>query len=293
MARFGEVLTAMVTPFTDDLAVDFDGAARLAKWLVDQGNDGLVVAGTTGEAPTLTDDEQLELSRVVCEAVTVPVVLGTGSNDTRHGIELTRRAKATGAAGVLMVTPYYNRPSQAGIAAHFRAMAEVTDLPVMLYDIAFRTGRPITNDTLLSLAREVKNIVAVKDASGDLPQAAVRVAEAPSGFELYSGEDALNLPLLALGAVGVVSVAAHWAARETKEMVTAFKKGDVDAARELNARLLESWAFESGDLNPNPIPTKAMLRTMGMPAGPTRPPMGPCPDGLEDRAREVLKNLRG
>src|SRR5687767_11206249 len=156
MARFGEVLTAMVTPFTDDLAVDFDGAARLAKWLVDQGNDGLVVAGTTGEAPTLTDEEQLELARVVCEAVTVPVVLGTGSNDTRHGIELTRGAKATGAAGVLMVTPYYNRPSQAGIAAHFRAMAEVTDLPVMLYDIAFRTGRPIANDTLLSLAREVK-----------------------------------------------------------------------------------------------------------------------------------------
>jgi 4-hydroxy-tetrahydrodipicolinate synthase len=293
MARFGEVLTAMVTPFNDDLSVDYDGAATLAKWLVEHGNDGLVIAGTTGEAPTLTDEEQLELGRVVAEAVTVPVVLGTGSNDTRHGVELTRQAKATGAAGVLMVTPYYNRPSQAGIEAHFRAMAEATDLPVMLYDIAVRSGRAISNDVLFSLARDCTNVVAVKDASGDLPQAAVRVAQAPSGFELYSGEDALNLALLSIGAVGIVGVATHWAGQEAKDMVTAYKKGDVDEARRINARLIESWQFESGDLNPNPIPSKAMLRTMGLPAGPTRPPMGPCPDGLEDRAREVLKTLRG
>ena len=293
MARFGEVITAMVTPFNDDLSVDFDGAAALARWLVDQGNDGLVVAGTTGEAPTLTDEEQLELGRVVADAVTVPVVLGTGSNDTRHGIELTRRAKATGAAGVLVVTPYYNRPSQAGIEAHFRALADATDLPVILYDIAVRSGRPISTDVLLRLAREVDNIVAVKDASGDLAQAATRVAHAPSGFELYSGEDALNLALLSVGAVGLIGVATHWCAREAKDMVTAFQKGDVDEARRINSRLLESWAFESGDANPNPIPTKAMLRTLGLPAGPTRPPMGPCPDGLEDRARAVLKNLRG
>ena len=292
MARFGDVLTAMVTPFNDDLSVDFDGAARLATWLVEQGNDGLVVAGTTGEAPTLTDDEQLELARVVCEAVTVPVVLGTGSNDTRHGIELTRRAKEVGAAACLIVTPYYNRPSQAGLVAHFTAMAEATDLPVMLYDIAVRTGRAITNDTLLTLARDVKNIVALKEASGNVTQAAERVAAAPSGFELYSGDDALTLPLLSIGAVGVVGVATHWAARETKEMVTAFKKGDVDTAREINARLIESWNFETGDPNPNPIPAKAMLRSLGLPAGQTRPPMGPCPEGLEDRAREVMKNLR-
>jgi 4-hydroxy-tetrahydrodipicolinate synthase len=293
MARFGEVLTAMVTPFNDDLSVDVDGAVELARWLADHGNDRQVVAGTTGESPTLTDEEQIDLGRAVAEAVTIPVVLGTGSNDTRHGIELTKRAKATGAAGVLLVTPYYNRPSQAGIDAHFRAMAEATDLPVMLYDIAFRTGRAIATDTLLTLAREVKNIVAVKDASGDIPQAAQRVAQAPSGFELYSGEDVVNLPLLAIGAVGIVGVATHWAGQEAKDMVTAFKKGDVEEARRINQRLLESWAFESGDPNPNPIPTKAMLRTMGLPAGHTRPPMGPCPDGLEDRARQVLKNLRG
>ena len=293
MARFGEVLTAMVTPFNDDLSVDFDGAARLAKWLVEQGNDGLVIAGTTGEAPTLTDEEQIELGRVVCEAVTVPVVFGTGSNDTRHGIELTKRAKATGAAGCLVVTPYYNRPSQAGLVEHFAAMAGATDLPVMLYDIAVRTGRAITNDTLFTLLRDVKNIVALKEASGNVSQAAERIARAPSGFELYSGDDALTLPLLSVGAVGIVGVATHWAARETKEMVTAFKKGNVDEAREINARLIESWNYETGDPNPNPIPAKAMLRTLGLPAGQTRPPMGPCPDGLEDRAREVLKNLRG
>src|SRR5688500_2813052 len=174
MARLGEVLTAMVTPFKDDLSVDFDGAAELARWLVDQGNDGLVVAGTTGEAPTLTDDEQLELARVVCEAVTVPVVLGTGSNDTRHGIELTAAAEATGVAGVLSVTPYYNRPSQAGIEAHFRAVAEATDLPVMIYDIPIRTGRRVDTDTILRLVREVPNIVAVKDALG-LPSESARL----------------------------------------------------------------------------------------------------------------------
>ena len=293
MARFGEVLTAMVTPFHDDLSVDYDGAAALARWLVDQGNDGLVVAGTTGEAPTLTDDEQLELARVVCGAVTVPVIVGTGSNDTRHGIELTAAAAATGAAGVLCVTPYYSRPSQAGIEAHFRALAEATELPLMIYDIPVRTGRRIETETILRLVRDVPNVVAVKDALGLPAESARLVAEAGDGFELYSGDDNMTLPLLSIGAVGVVGVATHWAAAEVKEMITAFKKGDVERARQVNARLLESWSFESGDLNPNPIPTKALLRTLGQPAGPTRPPIGPCPDGLEDRAREVMNRLRG
>jgi 4-hydroxy-tetrahydrodipicolinate synthase len=292
MARFGEVLTAMVTPFNDDLSVDYDGAAALARWLVDQGNEGLVVAGTTGEAPTLTDDEQLELARVVCEAVTVPVILGTGSNDTRHGIELTAAAKATGAAAVLCVTPYYNRPSQAGIEAHFRAMADATDLPLMIYDIPVRTGRRVETDVIVRLVREVPNVVAVKDALGLPAESARLVAEAGEGFELYSGDDNMTLPLLAIGAVGVIGVATHWAAAEVKEMITSFNKGDVERARHVNAKLLESWSFETGDLNPNPIPAKAMLRTMGQPAGPTRPPMGPCPDGLEDRARQVLASLR-
>ncbi|HET7718787.1 MAG TPA: dihydrodipicolinate synthase family protein, partial [Acidimicrobiales bacterium] len=218
---------------------------------------------------------------------------GTGSNDTRHGVELTRQAAATGAAGVLCVTPYYNRPSQAGIEAHFRAFAEATELPLVIYDIPVRTGRRVDTDTILRLVREVPNIVAVKDALGLPGESARLVAEAGDGFELYSGDDNLTLPLLSIGAVGLIGVATHWAAAEAKEMITSFKKGDVESARQLNARLLESWAFETGDLNPNPIPAKAMLRTLGQPAGPTRPPMGPCPDGLEDRARQVMKHLRG
>jgi 4-hydroxy-tetrahydrodipicolinate synthase len=292
MARFGEVLTAMVTPFDEGGAVDLDGAATLARWLADHGSDGLVVAGTTGEAPTLTVAEQLDVARAVRDAVTIPVVLGTGSNDTAHAIATTAAAQGLGVDGVLVVTPYYNRPSQAGLEAHFRAVAAATPLPVVLYDIAVRTGRPISNDVLLRLAREVPNIVAVKDASGDVAQAAVRVAQAPAGFELYSGDDSLNLALLAVGAVGVISVASHWAGLPTGEMVRSFQKGDVEGARAVNARLLPSYAFETGDMNPNPVPTKCMLRVLGLPGGRCRPPMGPDePDGLEDRARQVLADL--
>ena len=293
MARFGEVLTAMVTPFDDDLALDLDGAVTLARWLVDHGSDGLVLAGSTGEGSTLTDREQLDLTAAVVGAVTVPVIMGVGGNDTAHTVELTRSAAATGAAGVLAVTPYYNRPSQAGIDLHFRAVAAATELPVILYDIAVRTGRRIDNDVLLGLARDVTNVVAVKDASGDVAQGAQRVAAAPAGFEVYSGDDALTLPFLSIGGVGIISVAAHWAGEEMREMIASFQKGDVARAVELNNRLVPSWDYEGGDLNPNPIPAKAMMRTMGLPAGQTRPPMGPCPDGLEDRAREVLKRLRG
>jgi 4-hydroxy-tetrahydrodipicolinate synthase len=293
MARFGEVVTAMVTPFDDDLALDVDGAVELARYLVAHGSDALVLAGSTGEGSTLTDQEQLDLTAAVVEAVTVPVIMGVGGNDTAHTVELTGAAAATGAAGVLAVTPYYNRPSQAGIDLHFRAVAAATGLPVIIYDIPIRTGRRIATDVLLGLARDVTNVVAVKDASGDVGQGATRVAGAPSGFELYSGDDALTLPFLSVGGVGIISVAAHWAGEEMHDMITSFFKGDVARAVELNNRLVESWEFEGGDLNPNPIPTKAMLRTMGLPAGQTRPPMGPCPDGLEDRARAVLKNLRG
>lgn len=292
-ARFGEVITAMVTPFDDDLALDLDGAVTLAKWLVGHGSDGLVIAGTTGESPTITDDEQVELAAAVAGAVTVPVIVGVGGNDTAHTVGLTRRVSTTGAAGVLAVTPYYNRPSQAGIDLHFRAVAEATELPVILYDIAVRSGRAISNDVLLGLAREVPNIVAVKDASGDVAQGAQRVAGAPPGFQVYSGDDALTLPFLSVGGVGVISVASHWAGAEMSEMISSFLKGDIARAVELNSRLVESWAFEGGDLTPNPIPTKAMMRTMGLPSGQTRPPMGPCPEGLEDRARQVLQNLRG
>jgi 4-hydroxy-tetrahydrodipicolinate synthase len=281
----------MVTPFDDEGRLDLDGAARLARWLVEQGNDGLVVAGTTGEAPVLSDPERGDLFRAVIEAVTVPVVAGAGTNDTHHSIEMTKVAEAAGAAGILAVTPYYNRPSQAGIAAHFRAIAEATSLPVMLYDIPIRTGRKIAHDTLISLLRDVANITAVKDAANEVGGSARLVAEAPSDFELYSGNDDQTLALLAVGAVGTVGVATHWIAGQVGEMMAAFWKGDVDEARRINARLLESYRFETGDDAPNPVPSKAMLRVLGQPAGQCRLPMGPAPEGLEAGARQVLANL--
>ncbi len=289
--RFGAVLTAMVTPFDSDGRLDLDAVALLARWLVANGSDGLVVAGTTGESPVLTDGEKRDLWRAAVEAVPVPVLAGAGTNDTAHSVELARAAEQAGVAGVLAVTPYYNRPSQAGIEAHFRAVAAATTLPVMLYDIPVRSGRKIATDTIVRLAREVPNVVGVKDAAGDLAGSARLVAESPSSFELYSGEDAVTLPLLAIGAVGTVGVATHWAGQLHGQMVAAFAKGDVDEARRINAVLLESFAFETGDDAPNPIPAKAMMRVLGLPVGQCRLPMGPAPEGLEDRARQVLANL--
>ena len=291
MARFGRVITAMITPFDQRGDLDLDGAAKLAAWLVEQGNEGLVIAGTTGESPTLTHDEQIALIRTVVSAVSVPVLAGAGSNDTRAAVELTERATEAGAAGILSVTPYYNRPSQAGLIAHFTAVAEATHLPVVLYDIPVRTGRKIDTGTILELATSVSNIVGVKDAAGSPAQTASLIAEAPEGFEVYSGDDALTLPLLAVGAVGVISVATHWAAREMSEMIDAFVAGDVARARAVNAKLIPSYEFQSGDRNPNPIPTKAMLKVLGMPGGDCRSPMGPEPDDLRDRARAVLAGL--
>ena len=292
MSRFGEVLTAMVTPFDASGALDLDAAQALARWHVAQGNDGLVIAGTTGEAPTLSDDEQLDLIKAVCEAVTVPVIGGAGSNDTPHALHLTKAMAGLGCAGVLTVTPYYNRPSQAGIERHFRAVAAATTLPVIMYDIPVRTGRKITNEVMLRLARECSNVVAVKDAASDVASSARLMAEAPSGFELISGNDDQTLALLSVGGSAVIGVATAWAASEHKEMITSFRKGDVDRARAVNARLLDSYSFETGDANPNPQPVKAMLRTLGHPVGYCRPPMDGEPDDLEHRARKVYADLK-
>jgi 4-hydroxy-tetrahydrodipicolinate synthase len=291
MARFGAVVTAMVTPFSADGSLNVDGAVTVARWLADQGNEGLVVSGTTGEGPVLSDDEKVELWRTVADAVTVPVVAGTGSNDTAHSVELTRRAAECGVAGALVVCPYYNRPSQAGIEAHLRAVAEASDLPVLVYDIPVRTGRKVSHDVLVRLAREVPQVVGVKDAAGDVPGTARLVAEAPAGFEVYSGDDGLTLALLAVGAVGVIGVATHWAAPQFAEMIGSFVKGDVVRARHVNESLIPSYRFETGDAAPNPVPAKAMMRVLGLPVGQCRLPMGPGPDGVEDRAREVLAGL--
>lgn len=291
MARFGRVLTAMVTPFDASGALDLEAAGRLARWLQDHGNDGLVVAGTTGESPVLTDDERLSLFAAVIEAVTIPVVAGTGTNDTSHSVHMTKEATRLGAAGILAVTPYYNRPSQSGIAGHMGAMADATDLPVVLYDIPVRSGRKINSATILELAQRHRNVLALKDAAGSPGETASVIAKAPTGFEVYSGDDSLTLPLLSVGAVGVIGVATHWTGPEHQILFDRWEAGDAAGARRVNQALLPSFAFETGDDAPNPIPSKVMMNHLGIAVGECRLPMGPPPDFVLERAKGVLAEL--
>jgi 4-hydroxy-tetrahydrodipicolinate synthase len=283
----------MVTPFSPAGDLDIDAAVTLARWLCEHGNDFLVLAGTTGESPVLSDSEKSDLWRAVSQAVTVPVVAGTSTADTRHSVELTQLARGCGVAGILAVSPYYNRPSQAGIEVHMRAIAEAAGpLPVVLYDIPVRTGRKVASETILRLAHD--GIVAgVKDATANPAGTAALVAAAPRGFEVYSGNDGDTLALLAVGVVGTISVESHWAGEEVSEMMAAFVKGDVDHARAVNARLVPSHLFQSTDEAPNPVPAKAMLRAIGLKVGECRPPMGPTPEGLEERARHIFDQLHG
>lgn len=291
MARFGRVLTAMVTPFDADESLDVDAAVTLATWLVEQGNEGLVVAGTTGESPTLSIDEKLTLFEAVANAVTVPVIAGTTGSNTRQDVGLTLEAEKLGIAGILAVCPYYNRPSQVGLDNHFRAIAGTTDLPVLLYDIPKRTGRKIDTATLIALGNDVSNIVGVKDAAADPGQTAIVIDATPPDFEVYSGDDPMTLPLLAVGGVGAIGVATHWCAPDHVQMFDAWESGDAVAARAHNARQFESYTFETSDAIPNPIPAKAMMRTLGLDVGEARLPMGRAPAGLEDRARGVYERL--
>jgi 4-hydroxy-tetrahydrodipicolinate synthase len=283
----------MVTPFDSRGVFDGEGAVALAKWLCSHGNDFLVLSGTTGEAPALSDAEKVELWQRIASAVDAPVIAGTSTPDTAHSVELTASARKAGVAAILAVTPYYNRPSQAGIEAHLRSIGRAAgDTPVLLYDIPGRTGRKVDLQVIIRLAAEGV-ICGVKDATGNPAATAGLIAEAPPAFEVYSGNDADTLPLLAVGAVGTISVESHWAGELLGEMIACFAKGDVERARALNGRLLDSHAFQSSDEAPNPVPAKAMLRTMGLPAGQCRLPMGDAPAGLEDRARLVLEQLHG
>ncbi|MGW1281587.1 4-hydroxy-tetrahydrodipicolinate synthase [Streptomyces tsukubensis] len=267
---FGRVLTAMVTPFTPDGALDVDGAQRLAAHLVDAGNDGLIVSGTTGESPTTSDAEKDRLLRAVLEAVgdRALIVAGIGTNDTRHSIELARAAESAGAHGLLAVTPYYNKPPQEGLFRHFSAIADATGLPVMLYDIPGRSGVPIDTETVVRLA-EHPRIVANKDAKGDLGRASWAIAR--SGLAWYSGDDMLNLPLLSVGAVGFVSVVGHVVTPELRALLDAHLSGDVQKATEIHQRLLP--VFTGMFRTQGVITTKAALALQGLPAGPLRLPM--------------------
>jgi 4-hydroxy-tetrahydrodipicolinate synthase len=267
---FGRMLVAMVTPFTADGGLDVAGAQKLAAHLIEQGCDGIVVSGTTGESPTTSDAEKEQLLRAVLEAADgrAVVLAGVGSNDTAHSVEQAIMAEKVGAGGALVVTPYYNRPPQAGIQAHFTAIADATELPVLLYDIPVRTGAPIATETLLRLA-EHPRIVAVKDAKGDLLASSLVLAQTDLAY--YSGDDALNLPLLSVGAAGFVSVVGHAFAPQLVALLKAFDAGDTQRAIELHQQLLPAYVgfFRTQGV----ITTKAALRLLGLPGGPVRLPL--------------------
>ncbi len=291
MARFGSVLTAMVTPFDEQLAVDYDRAAELAKHLIDNGSDGLVVTGTTGESPTLSKDEKLRLYEVTKQAVgDAPIIAGTGSNDTAATIELTKRASALPIDGIMFVGPYYNKPSQEGFYQHFKAAAAATDLPVIIYNVPGRTGKNIEAATVIRVAENVDNIVAVKEASGDIDQIAEIAANSPEGFEVYSGDDGMTLPILAVGGVGVISVASHVAGVLIGRMIAAFDAGDTAAAAELHYRLtplFDACFLASG----NPPCVKRALEVCGFPVGGTRLPIVPASDKDTQTIRAACQAL--
>jgi 4-hydroxy-tetrahydrodipicolinate synthase len=290
--RFGRVLTAMVTPFGPDGTVDFRVAAQLAQFLVDQGSEGLVVGGSTGEGSSLSDDEKLDLFACVAEAVTVPVLAGSTFANTQQSVALTTQVKGTGVAGVLATTPAYARPNQAGIAGHLGAIAESTPLPVMLYDIPLRTGRKIASTTVIDLVRTHRNITALKDASGDVPGAAHTKAVLGDALDLYSGDDAMLLPFMSVGAVGIISVAAHWAGPEVAAIVRAATKNDWAEAQRFNDLAAPSFAFESSEAYPNPMPAKAALRSLGFRVGECRLPHGPSDPELDAAASEIVASLK-
>jgi len=288
--RFGRVLTAMATPFSPDGNLDLDAAQQLANHLLDHGTDTLVVAGTTGESPTLTADEKARLWAAVVEvAGGERVMAGTSTYSTAESVELTHLAEKAGAGSLLLVTPYYNKPPQSGLVAHFTAIARSTDLPCMLYNIPARTACTIEVPTMVRLFEELDNVVAVKDAVGDMAAASRLYRETGGAFEQYSGDDKNLLPLLAVGGVGVVSVAAHLVGPALQELVAAFGRGDTGAALDLHVRHL--GMFEGLFATTSPILLKACLKLLGLPAGPLRPPLVDATPEQVEFARGLLAGV--
>ncbi len=290
MKDFGRVLTAMVTPFTESGEVAYEQAATLARYLVKTGSDGIVVSGTTGESPVLTKGEKERLFAVVKEAVgdQATVIAGTGSNNTKDSIELTKIAEKVGVDGVMLVTPYYNKPSQEGLYQHFKAVAQETSLPVIVYNVPGRTSVNLLPGTLKKLA-EIENIVAVKEASGSLDQVAEIRRTTPQDFIIYSGDDSLTLPMLALGGHGVISVASHVAGKLIKEMVTNFIAGKVEEAKEIHLKLYP--LFKVLFITTNPVPVKAAVKLAGINVGPPRLPLVEATSQEVEAIEKVMKDL--
>ena len=260
----GEVITAMVTPFDENGNVDYNQVAELATYLADNGSDGILVAGSTGESPTLTYEEEAELLSCVKSAVgnTVKVIIGAGSNSTKTAIECSKRVEKIGADAILQVVPYYNKPSQAGMIEHFSSVAKAVDIPILLYNIPGRTGVNMLPDTVAELANTYKNIVALKQSNMDLDLISELKSKVPSDFALYCGDDSLTLPMLALGVQGVVSVASHIVGKEIKSMIRNFKTGEPIAALNMHIKLFP--IFKKLFMAPNPVPVKHVLSKMGL-----------------------------
>ncbi|MFA7467259.1 MAG: 4-hydroxy-tetrahydrodipicolinate synthase [Desulfotomaculaceae bacterium] len=288
---FGRVLTAMVTPFNKDQTINFEQAKKLARHLVQYGSDGLVLAGTTGESPTLSKDEKVELFRVVVEEVggDAIVIAGTGGNNTAACVELTRAAEKVGVDGVLQVSPYYNKPSQEGLYQHFKAIAESTNLPVMLYNIPGRTAVNILPQTVIRLA-EIENITAIKEASGSLDQVSELRRALPDHFAIYSGDDSMTLPILSLGGKGVVSVAAHIVGSKIQEMINAFTSGNVTMATKINSSLYP--VFKILFITTNPVPVKAAMNMLGWKVGAPRLPMVDVNESEREALKKVLSDAQ-
>jgi 4-hydroxy-tetrahydrodipicolinate synthase len=291
MKSFGRVLTAMITPFNEDYSVNYKAAAELAKYLVAHGNDGLVVAGSTGESATLGADEKLKLFSTVLEAVgdKATVIAGTGSNDTLASIRLTQEAEKLGVHGAMLVGPYYNKPPQEGFYQHFKMIAERTGLPLIVYNVPGRTASNILPPTIVRLS-EIPNIVAVKEASGSLDQVSEIVRTARPGFQVYSGDDGLTLPILSVGGCGIISVAGHVVAERMQEMIGAYLAGDVKLAQEIHSELMPF--FKVIFVTTNPIPIKTAVNLMGLPGGSFRPPMVPATAAETEQLRTVMRSLK-
>lgn len=290
MRHFGRILTAMVTPFNNDGSVNYGEAVKLAQYLVNNGSDGLVVTGSTGEAATLTKEEKVKLYTAVLEAVgdRATVIAGTGTNDTRDSVELTKIAEQTGVHGAMVVAPYYNKPPQEGLFQHFRAIAESTALPLIVYNVPGRTSSNILPDTIARLA-ELENIAAVKEASGSLEQVSEIIRITPKDFFVYSGDDALTLPVLAVGGQGVISVAAHIVGSRMQAMVNAFFAGDMVKAKDLHLELLPF--FRVIFVTTNPIPIKEAVNLIGIKAGPVRLPLVPPTAGETAQLTKIMQSL--
>lgn len=289
--NFGQVLTAMVTPFDQNGEIDFNATRKLVNHLIANGTEGLVVAGTTGESPTLTMEEKLSLFQFVVEIVAgrVPVIAGTGTNNTRSSIRLTKQAEEIGVDGVLLVVPYYNKPSQEGLYQHFKAIAESTTLPVMLYNIPGRSVINMSVDTVVRLS-QLDNIVAIKDASANLDEMAEIISRTADDFDVYSGDDGVTLPLLAIGGTGVVSVASHVIGNEMQEMINGFKNGRLQEASAAHRRLLP--LMRALFAQPSPAPVKAALNMTGIHVGSVRLPMIPLTEAEKETLQTIMSAVK-